>query len=215
MLQASYAKHSLSDNMESHASKLIVLSASTERALVSLTQNLSQWIKTHQMTPQTLRSLSYTLGVHRSALSYRRSIVISTMEELLAELDLPGPQKRIASLAPLTFVFSGQGAQWHAMGQELIRSSRCFRRSMSAMDEVLHRRGCQWSLIEELSRSPKDSRISEAEIAQPATTAVQIALVDLLESLSIRASRVIGHSSGEIAAAYAAGALSRNSAILV
>lgn len=101
------------------------------------------------------------------------------------------------------------------MGQELISSSDCFRHSMSAMDGALCRQGCQWSLVKELSRSPEGSRVNEAEIAQPATTAIQIALVDLLESLSIRPSRVIGHSSGEIAAAYAAGALSRDSAILV
>lgn len=86
---------------------------------------------------------------------------------------------------------------------------------MSAMDDVMRRHGCKWSLVQELSRSHKDSRIGEAEIAQPCTTAIQIALVDLLESLSIRPSRVIGHSSGEIAAAYAAGALDRDSAILV
>lgn len=195
--------------------QLFVLGASTEKALLSLPQNLKQWASTHEVRPQTLRSLSYTLGVHRSALQYRRAIVAATWEELLAELDQPGHQKRVISLAPVSFVFSGQGAQWNAMGRELISSSPCFRQSISAMEETLREQGCEWSLIGELSKSAEESRIGEAEISQPATTAVQIALVDLLESLSIRPSRVVGHSSGEIGAAYAAGALNRTSAIIV
>lgn len=193
--------------------ELFVLSASTEKALLSRAEDIRLWIKAHQPTPEGLHSLSYTLGVCRSALSFRRAIVASTTEELLEELKVPGPQKRVAALAPVSFVFSGQGAQWNAMGLELIQSSHIFKNSILAMEDVLRLKGCPWSLVEELSKSPENSRIGEAEIAQPATTAIQIALVDLLESFSIRPSRVVGHSSGEIAAAYAAGALSRDSAI--
>lgn len=213
--QASYFENPISNNPKWQCPRLIVLSASTENALLSRARDLHLWIKAHQMAQQTLRSLSYTLGVHRSALPYRRAIVASTTEKLVDELKASRPPKRIVSQAPVTFVFSGQGAQWHAMGLELINSSRIFQQSMSAMEDALRRQGCQWSLVEELSRSPEHSRVGEAEIAQPATTAIQIALVDLLESFSIRPSRVVGHSSGEIAAAYAAGALSRDSAILM
>lgn len=83
------------------------------------------------------------------------------------------------------------------------------------MDNTIRQEGGAWSLIEELAKADNESRINEAEISQPATTAIQIALVDLLESFSIRPSRVVGHSSGEVAAAYAAGALSRDNAIIV
>jgi acyl transferase domain-containing protein len=195
--------------------QLFVLSASTEKALAALSQNLREWIETHELTAQALRDLSYTLAVHRSALSYRRSILASTGETLAAELDQSINPKRAMSLAPLTFVFSGQGAQWHAMGRELMSLPGHFRDSISSMDSVLRQQGSRWSLADELSKTAETSRIDEAEISQPATTAIQIALVDLLGSLSIRPSRVVGHSSGEIAAAYAAGALSRDSAIIV
>jgi acyl transferase domain-containing protein len=83
------------------------------------------------------------------------------------------------------------------------------------MDKTIREEGGSWSLIDELAKAENESRINEAEISQPATTAIQIALVDLLESFSIRPSRVVGHSSGEVAAAYAAGALSRDNAIIV
>ncbi|OQE44560.1 hypothetical protein PENCOP_c002G08845 [Penicillium coprophilum] len=203
------------NNTTSQCPELIVLSASTEKALLSRAGDIRLWINTHQIALQTLHNLSYTLGVHRSALPYRKAIVASTTEEVVAELKVLGLQKRTVSTAPVTFVFSGQGAQWHAMGLELIHSSHVFQVSISAMEDVLRRQGCPWSLLEELSKSSEHSRISEAEIAQPATTAIQIALVDLLESFSIRPSQVVGHSSGEIAAAYAVGALSRENAIFI
>jgi acyl transferase domain-containing protein len=57
--------------------------------------------------------------------------------------------------------------------------------------------------------------VNEPEFSQPLCTAVQIALADLLESLQIQPSAVVGHSSGEIAAAYCYGALSHESAIKV
>ncbi|KAF2635823.1 hypothetical protein P280DRAFT_522757 [Massarina eburnea CBS 473.64] len=99
------------------------------------------------MALQTLRSVSSTLGVHRSALPYRRAIVASTTEKLVAELKAPGSPKRIVSQTPVTFVFSGQGAQRHAMGLKLIKFSRVFQLSiMSAMEDALRRQGCQWSL---------------------------------------------------------------------
>uniref|UniRef100_A0A0D2Y3F4 Uncharacterized protein n=1 Tax=Fusarium oxysporum (strain Fo5176) TaxID=660025 RepID=A0A0D2Y3F4_FUSOF len=195
--------------------QLFVVSASTEKALLSTLENTKQWANTHLLNPQTLRSLSYTLGVRKSVLSFRRAIVASTCMELLEELDQMVHPKRATTLAPLTFVFSGQGAQWHAMGRELINSSLCFRQSMMAMESTILSEGGSWSLIDELLKAESESRIGEAEISQPATTAIQIALVDLLESLSIRPSRVVGHSSGEVAAAYAAGALSRDNAIIV
>jgi acyl transferase domain-containing protein len=197
------------------APKLFVLSASTEKALLSTSENLKKWAVNHELNLHTLRGLSYTLGVHRSTLAFRRAIVASTSMELLEELDEMVLPKRATTHAPLTFVFSGQGAQWHAMGRELIRSSQCFRHSMMAMDDTIREQGSSWSLIDELLKEESESRISEAEISQPATTAIQIALVDLLESLSISPSRVVGHSSGEVAAAYAAGALRRESAIIV
>lgn len=57
--------------------------------------------------------------------------------------------------------------------------------------------------------------MDEAEVAQPATTAIQIALVALLRAQGVRPRAVIGHSSGEIAAAYTAGYLSQETAISV
>jgi acyl transferase domain-containing protein len=80
-------------------------------------------------------------------------------------------------------------------------------------DKILTGIGCEWCLEEELLKDDSASRVGQSEISQPSTTAVQIALVDLLDSLRIKPQSVVGHSSGEIAAAYAAGALSHEGAI--
>lgn len=58
-------------------------------------------------------------------------------------------------------------------------------------------------------------KLSRAELSQPLCTAVQVAVVDLLASWGVTPSAVVGHSSGEIAAAYAAGALSKDHALIV
>lgn len=70
----------------------------------------------------------------------------------------------------------------------------------------------KYDLLEEIEKPAPESRISSPIISQPAVTAIQIALVDLLESFGIVPDIVIGHSSGEVAAAYACGAISREEA---
>lgn len=81
--------------------------------------------------------------------------------------------------------------------------------------QELQELGASWSLIDELLLDEKSSRINRSEIAQPASTALQIALTDLLNSIGIKPQMVMGHSSGEIAAAYAAGILSQATALRV
>jgi acyl transferase domain-containing protein len=113
----------------------------------------------------------------------------------------------------IAMVFSGQGAQWYAMGRELISTQSKFRESILKSEQFMNDLGATWQLTKVLSHDEKDSILDRSDISQPACTALQIALVDLLESLDIRPQAVLGHSSGEMAAAYAAGALPHKSAI--
>lgn len=68
--------------------------------------------------------------------------------------------------------------------------------------------------LDELRKTKTDSRLDQAEFSQPLCTAVQIALVNLLRRWNISPSHVIGHSSGELAAAYASGAITAAEAII-
>lgn len=61
-----------------------------------------------------------------------------------------------------------------------------------------------------MSKDSRTSRVDEPKFAQPLCTALQIALVDLLASWELQPVGIVGHSSGEIAAAYCVGARRRS-----
>ncbi|KAL9617355.1 MAG: hypothetical protein Q9160_007843 [Pyrenula sp. 1 TL-2023] len=86
---------------------------------------------------------------------------------------------------------------------------------MEEAEGYLRTIGAPWSLVEELAKPPSHSRVDDTEISQPACTAVQLALVMLLKSWQINPNAVTGHSSGEIAAAFAAGLISFRTAIAI
>ena len=67
-------------------------------------------------------------------------------------------------------------------------------------------------MSDELFDKKESSRITQPELSHPSCVALQVAIVDLLNSWGIFPSQVIGHSSGEIPAAYAAGKISREAA---
>jgi acyl transferase domain-containing protein len=101
------------------------------------------------------------------------------------------------------------------MGRELMDTHPVFADTIKAASRCLDRLGAGFSLLDELSRSKADSLVNMAHVSQPACTAVQLALTTLLSSWGINPSMVIGHSSGEIAAAYAAGAITLEDAMVV
>ncbi|GIJ99437.1 type I iterative polyketide synthase [Aspergillus viridinutans] len=108
---------------------------------------------------------------------------------------------------------SQQGAQWHAMGRELLHRYRVFADSLAESAKYLKTLGCTWDLLNELEKSASDTNVNNPAYGQPLSTALQVALVDLLDSWGVIPTAVVGHSSGEIAAAYCAGGLTKQSAL--
>jgi acyl transferase domain-containing protein len=158
-----------------------------------------------------MANLAETLNKHRSLLPWKTSVTASSLPQIISSLQ----QVRFthSTKSPrVGFVFTGQGAQWHAMARSLLGVEQ-FRKSLDLSNEVLESLGAGWSVTEELQRDELSSRVNEAVLSQPLCTIIQIALVDLLSSWSIIPTAVIGHSSGEIAAAYAAGTLSLKEAV--
>ena len=101
------------------------------------------------------------------------------------------------------------------MGRELIYHENVFKTALMTADVHFKSLGASWSLIDELLKPVESSRVNSAAIGQPLCTALQCALVDLLESWSIKPASATGHSSGEIAAAYACGAITFKSALTI
>ncbi|KAH0382185.1 polyketide synthase, partial [Aureobasidium melanogenum] len=197
--------------------RLYTFSANSMASLKGLIESHLDWIEKRVEMP--LADLSYTLLHRRSALPYRFSAVAddrqSLMDVLHQNLALAAV-KSASSKSDLIMVFTGQGAQWPGMGRELLSNdarSGVFRDSILSSRDILRTLGATWDLETELLRGADESRLNEAELAQPVSTAVQIALVQLLRAHGARPNAVVGHSAGEIAAAYAAGHLSQATAI--
>ena len=196
--------------------QLLVLTAQSEVSLADLIKNTACWVSNTEQRDHCLRDVALTLSSRRSIMPWRCSAVATTYQELVLRLTQQAPRATKASnRVQICFIFTGQGSQWPAMGRELMYSISRFRKSLVESDRILRALGAEWSLVEEVLRDKSTSRIYEGEVAQPATTAIQIALVGLLESLGIWPTAVLGHSSGEVAAAFTAGALSHTEALKV
>ncbi|KAI1806786.1 putative polyketide synthase [Daldinia bambusicola] len=157
-----------------------------------------------------LGKLARTLAGRRSILPWKSYIIAASCEGAVAQLEKPIKSIRSNdTIAPdLAFVFTGQGAQWYAMGRELL-ALPVFRESLEGAGRYFVQLGAPWSLMTEIWKDESTSRLDSADLSQPICTALQVALVDLLRMWRIFPKAVVGHSSGEIAAAYAKGALSR------
>jgi acyl transferase domain-containing protein len=143
-------------------------------------------------------ALAYTLSERRTIFEYRSFAVAPSMDGLQVSLERLLPKLPRAIKSPsCAWVFTGQGAQWFAMGREL-QEYEIFESSIKAADDYISSFGGNWGVIEELNRPEEESRINEPQISQPLCTIVQVALVELLTHWGLRPKAVVGHSSGEI-----------------
>jgi thioester reductase-like protein len=170
-----------------------------------------------------LDDLAFTASQRRSQHEHRLSVVAHSKEELadLLEAFLKGETPaavcvdRVANpLAPLAFVFCGQGPQWWAMGRQLLDQEPVFRDTVERCASLL--RGlADWSLLEVMTASEEHSRLHDPVVGQAALFAAQAGLAALWKSWGIQPDVVLGHSFGEVAAAWAAGILNLEDAVRV
>ncbi|KAJ3548513.1 hypothetical protein NM208_g974 [Fusarium decemcellulare] len=210
-----YQQHMAEPNASSLGTeeKLIVLSAGDQSSLEQRLRDLESFVL--NSASLDLDKLAYTLGQRRSHLPSRLSIVanLATLQEKLE--NVPTLSERVINVPTITFVFTGQGAQWPNMGTDLLVRFPIFEAAIKRADQRLGEIGAGFSLLGELKKEPQATLVHEAHMSQPLCTAIQIALVDLLASWNVRPAAVIGHSSGEIACAYAAGIIDADAAIEV
>lgn len=198
--------------------ELLVVTAKSEKALVKQVERLQHWASGRDIGEEELHSLIYTLHSRRALMNVRCYAVVPNPDQLLSGLQSMVPKTSgVARNVRIAYVFTGQGAQWIGMGRELMMSHSAFRDSMRISDKTLQMLSSAQDkplrILEELLLDETASRLNQSEIAQPAVTALQIALVDLLKSCGIVPEAVVGHSSGEIAAAYASGVLTHMDAL--
>lgn len=181
-----------------------------ERLAKSLSEHLDRQIPKIKEEEKYLADLSHTLASKRTNFPWRTTVKAESLEQLKEVLASAPAAVRIGTdNGRLALVFTGQGAQWAGMGRELIAGYPVFLKSLEDADAYLKGLGSSWSVFDIL----QDAKlINKAEYSQPICTVLQVALIALLRSWSVQPGAVVGHSSGEIAAAHAAGALSREDA---
>ena len=187
---------------------MIPLSARTPEALSLHAKVLRESLDRHSFD---IYDLAGNLSRRRTHFATRTAFSVTGQAELATELDkfieTPEPISTAKEEAHrLAMVFSGQGTQWAGCARELYRTDPVFRRAVDAIED--HWRGhSDVSLRDACFRAPQED-LDEVQLAQPVIFMIQCALVEVLKTWGVHPDCVVGHSSGEVAAAYASGLLS-------
>lgn len=201
---------------------LLPLSARSDAALKALAERCARELDSNPQPVRAVR-LAHALAARREQLPLRGAVVGVDVPALAAALrSLARGEPGQGVIAPvqarstdgLVWVFTGMGPQWWGMGQELYRCEPVFRAELERVCARFERLS-GWSLLDEMLAPEERSRMSETQVAQPANFALQVALSALWRSWGIAPVAVVGHSAGEPAAAYIAGALHLDDAVAV
>ena len=193
---------------------LLLLSGKNEKGLIEVVKKYEEYL---EKTEKELEEITYSAAVRKNHLEERLGVVGRNKEELIEQLREyreKGKKREKGEKEKIVYVFSGQGPQWWAMAQGLMKEEELCKKVIEECSQELSKY-TEWNLIEELNKEAEESRIEQTEIGQAAIFAVQVAIAKLLESWGVKASAVVGHSVGEIAAAHISGVLSLEDAIKV
>ncbi|PWY70902.1 putative polyketide synthase [Aspergillus heteromorphus CBS 117.55] len=186
---------------------LMLFSAHSAESLESNIQSHRDFMKQDKAS---LRDIAYTLSSRRIPQSHRAYAVVDGMDMP------PASGTEVAKSTPkVVWVFTGQGAQWPEMGVQLIETNAIFRNTIRQLDRFLLSlpTPALWTIEAELRKVNETSRVYTPEMGHPLSVAVQIGLIEILRSWGVTPSAVLGHSSGELSAAYASGAITAEGAM--
>lgn len=197
---------------------VLPVSAASKKSLDLCAQKISQVIAKYPK--DDLERLAFTLSQRRSRLRQKGYLLVQEGVDgsgLTVQIDKTDTTS--SSPLPIAYIFTGQGAQYAGMGKELLTMEETFATTIRQLDHILQALpppfAPGWTLEQTILNAPDISQVNNVTRSQPICTAIQIAIVNVLREWGLVVSAVIGHSSGEIAAAYTTGLLSAAQAILV
>ncbi|PTL76611.1 type I polyketide synthase [Vitiosangium sp. GDMCC 1.1324] len=209
---------------QSPIERVLTLSARSAPSLDGLAREYVKYLGADgEGQPWSERDIAFSAALRRSHYKQRLSIVGRTREEWRQSLEAYLAGERPSSIArsevvsdkhKVVFVFPGQGSQWEGMGRKLLQQEPVFRSAIEECDAAI-RQEMGWSLLEELQASGEQSKLNRIDIIQPALFAMSVGLATLWKHWGVQPDAVVGHSMGEIAAAYVAGALSLQDAVKI
>lgn len=203
------------------ASVPLIVSARGEAALATAAERMADRLR--DVTGWELYDLAYTTcrrrGHHDQRIAVLADDSAQAVQALLAAAHgqpLPphAATARAVRIGKVAFAFCGNGSQWAGMGADLLDREPAFAAAVERVDTALAPH-LGWSVHRQLTAAPEVIPLAATEVAQPLLFAMQVGLAELLKESGICPSAVVGHSVGEIAAAYVCGALSLDDAALV
>jgi acyl transferase domain-containing protein/acyl carrier protein len=193
---------------------LLALSARTQKALRATADRYAKFLSEGGLP--TLRDICFTSQLRRAHHEHRLAVITKSrtdasqaLNEYLKGIRRPDIVSNYADFTHqprLVFVFPGQGSQWLGMGRDLFEHVPVFRESILRFDRSMQSL-TDWSISEQLSLDPSDNnyRMDRIDVIQPVLLAIEIGLAELWMSWGVQPDAVIGHSMGEIGAAYISG----------
>jgi polyketide synthase 12 len=197
-----------------------ILSAKSASALADQAARLRSFVQQHpDLDPG---DVAYSLITTRALFDHRAVALGADRDELLSGLTAiacseSAPNVVIGKATAggrTVFVFPGQGSQWMGMAVELLDSAPAFGDQMRLCDKAFAE-FVDWSLLEVLRNGAGAPDLNRVDVVQPVLFAVMVSLAAQWRAQGIEPDAVLGHSQGEIAAAYVAGALSLRDAAQV
>lgn len=197
------------------------LSARSEKALVALASAYRDILVRQEES--TIRDVCYSAATRRQHHNHRLALVGENGNDLVNQLEafatgqgahLLSGKVLLGQVEKPVFVFTGMGPQWWGMGRQLLKTESVFRETVEKCDAVFHRLA-GWSILEEMMMDEERSRMVEPQISQPANFVLQVGLSALWEANGIVPAAIVGHSVGEVSAAYISGMLSLEDAVAV
>ena len=203
---------------------LLPISARSPEALTSFARAYCSMMQGEQSPP--LRDIAFTASLRRTHHEYRLAAVSETASGMCDLLTAFARGEQVSGVSigqvksgkagKIVFVCPGQGSQWLGMGRQLTQQEPVLREALHQCDLAL-RPFVNWSLVEQLEFSTDDPRyrLGEIDVIQPILVCLEIALAALWRSWGVAPDAIVGHSMGEIAAAFISGALKLDDAMSI
>ena len=202
------------------SAKLLPLSAKSPKALRALAAAVADLLESQD--GPSLYDVCWTAATRRTSLEHRAAFVANDRTAMVDSLRRYAEEGAAAvqgvvhndAKPRIGFICPGQGAQWVGMARQLMANEPAFLAALERCD-LAARQYVDWSIIEQLSAEPGTAvyRMDEIGVIQPVLVAIAVGYSALWRSLGVEPAAVVGHSMGEVAAAYIAGVLDLNQAM--
>ncbi|KAI8514684.1 PREDICTED: uncharacterized protein LOC109477090 [Branchiostoma belcheri] len=223
-----FINHSQCTEETEHEAKTIMLLSGNTKA--ALKEQMEHWISfitdTIRFNEDHFQQSLYTAANRYQHHAERLAIVVNRPDDAVQKLNLmmrgeklkPAVEGKVhaeSDRSKMVFVFSGMGTQWWGMARNLALEDPVFGDVIQRFEDLLKTLGADWSITDMLTKETSPDKINRTDISQPCICAVQMGLVELLKQYDVIPDAIIGHSVGEVAAAYAAGLISFEDAVRV